>query len=89
MAMTVRKQRFLRLLAAVLLLCLLGGLGFFLFVRHRAGFAEFATLSPPPAGSTVPEWWVRPPPLIAAEVEFQRWLSAITWQLPEDRRDEH
>ncbi len=30
-----------------------------------------------------------PPPLTPLELAYQRWFSSITWQLPEERRDEH
>ena len=35
-----------------------------------------------PAAERVPAWWERPAALTEEEGEYQRWLSAISWQLP-------
>jgi hypothetical protein len=45
--------------------------------------------SAPAAPEGVAAWWENPPPLTGPEVAFQRWLAAITCDLPRERWPEH
>jgi hypothetical protein len=47
-----------------------------------------ANAAPPPAGTGV-AWWTNPPELSEQEVAFQRWLAAVTCDLPRERWSEH
>lgn len=45
--------------------------------------------SAPEAPEAVAAWWGNPPPLSESEAAFQRWLAAITCDLPRERWPEH
>lgn len=81
-----RWKLLLTLFGAILIfiLLLVGALAWFVWRRNPF---------PSPPQQTTPEkiaaWWETPPPLTDEEIAGQRWLSAISWQLPPKDHDQY
>jgi hypothetical protein len=72
--------------------------------RHKVGdvpvgpFSHWVLTNAPPAPFPVPPpvdralafpaWWEKPAPLTEKEIEYQRYLSSISWKLPQERWSE-
>lgn len=57
---------------------------------YRVALAKIPLLTPEPGmDEEAISISAPPPPLTPLELDFQRWFSSITWQLPDERWEEH